>query len=175
MAKIREADAKIKFETIDDVDKIQWIRVNEDSLMRIDEKAMNDKYDFYYMPEHLRRIALARLLEWAYETYRLEHFRKERKKISQNNFASTTVRIDPQLFSTHKTGLRNPSIDSIDTYATFFGPFIYDMLGLARRMPRNRELNEIVDILSKSDDRFRAEILERARNYLDNKAESQSP
>ncbi len=175
MAKIKEAIQKQKIQNVEDIDNIEWARENDDPLMRLDARKMNERYDLFDVPDHIRKLLFAKLLEWGYETYRLEHYRKFRKTITQNNFAAQTVGIDSQLYSVYKTGIRFPGIDNIDQFASFFGPIVYDILGMPRRMPRDRDLNELIDIMMISDAQFRAEMLERARNYVDNKANQPTP
>ena len=128
-----------------------------------------EKYDFFDTPQEVRDLLVPSFLDWSYESYWHEMWTKYKKRISQNHFAIRTIGIDAQSFSMYKNGLRFPSMPNADLLAEYFGTIIYDLCGYNRRMPHDKMLYHLSDVWDKLDDRMRAELLERANNYVDNK------
>ena len=152
-----------------DVTKIVWHYIEKDDefLDLIDEKATG--YDFIHMPDELRFDVLAWLLDYSYERYRTYHRKQYGKTVSQNMYARRTVRIDQQLFSMYKNQLRKPNNANIDRLAEHFGPVVYDILGVPRRVSRDKKLAELESLWPQADERFRDELLERMQNHILNK------
>ena len=128
-----------------------------------------EKYDFFDTPREVREHLVPAYLSWAYENYRREMYDKFKKNISQNHYAMKTIGIDAQSFSLYKSGTRFPSMPNADILAAYFGALFYDICGYARRMPHEKSLYKLSDIWPQLEDKEKAELLERANNYRDNK------
>ncbi len=153
-----------------DVKKIVWRYVKEDGFTDlIDDQATG--WDFAHVPDELRPEILAWLLDSAYERYRTFHRTQYGKVISQNQYARRTVKIDQQLFSMYKNQLRKPNNANIDRLADHYGQVVYDIMGVPRRISRDKKLAELESLWPLATDRFRDELLERMQNHVLNKDE----
>jgi hypothetical protein len=153
-----------------EVRKIVWQYVKDDGFTDlIDDTATG--YDFLHMPDELRHEVLAWLLDASYERFRMAHRKKDGKTISQNMYARRNVKIDQQLFSMYKNSLRKPNQSNVDRLADHYGPVVYDILGVPRRISRDKKLAELENLWHQADDRFKAEMLERIQNHVMNKSE----
>src|SRR5574340_192115 len=128
-----------------------------------------EKYNFRDTPMEVRKKLVPVFLDYQYEAYRREHWDRWRRRVSQNSYAMNTIGIDAQSFSMYKNGLRFPSMENADTFAAYYGDIFYDICGYTRRMPQDKMLYQLADVWSRLDDRMKAELLERANNFIDNK------
>lgn len=139
--------------------------LSEADLAEIDYSLI-EEYNFEDTPESLRPQILGGYLSWCYAEAYQKEFRKSRKNLSQAQYAKKTLHVNPMNFSGYKNGERTPTGENLDKVASALGGVVYDILGLARKMPEDPILVEIVNqwhSLSKSE---QLEVLDQVNSFL---------
>jgi transcriptional regulator with XRE-family HTH domain len=96
-----------------------------------------------YRRHKMRKARLKELTKFLQDKY-IERWRKRGKRISQNEWARE-MDINPASMSQWMTGTRLPTGENVHKLALNCGLEIYDILGLPRRMPSDRNLIEIAE------------------------------
>ena len=142
--------------------------LTEKDLAELDYTKIDTKYDFTDTPDNLRYKVLGGFLAFSYLEEYNKYFKATKKSLSQNMYARRMLNISPMGFSTYKNGERMPTGENLDNLAARLGVIVYDIVGVPRRMPKDKGLRELADIWTQISDQERRELLERAKNYVDN-------
>lgn len=145
--------------------------LTEKDLAELDYTKIDTKYDFTDTPDNLRYKVLGGFLAFSYLEEYNKYYKATKKSLSQNMYARRMLNISPMGFSTYKNGERMPTGENLDSIADRLGVVVYDIVGVPRRMPRDRGLRDLADIWTKISEGERRELLERAKNFLDNKSD----
>lgn len=146
----------------------ELIQILDAEDVKLIEWSHPELYDFSVAPEIVRRVLVGAFVGQAYEHYRHDHVKKYSRTVTQNNYATNILGIDPVAFSLIKNGYKLPSVEQADVMSKFYGPVIWDVCGYSRRMPLDKLLYAIADLWPKLSDKAQNELIERARNLYDN-------
>lgn len=139
--------------------------LTEADLAEIDYSQI-ENYNFEDTPESLRPQVLGGYLSWCYAEAYQQEFRKSRKNLSQAQYAKKTLHVNPMNFSGYKNGERTPTGENLDKVANALGGVVYDILGLARKMPDDPILIEIVNQWEGLSNSEKREVLDQVNSFL---------